>query len=102
MSREDSAESNVAVGVAWFDRDQWKRLKEIAPDRGALDDTFEDWERNARRLMAKITADGHRVEAVPVDIDQLLAWCTLQGIAPDGKARASYVTHLLRTRRRDV
>src|SRR3989304_5628560 len=38
---------NIIVGFAWFDRAQWQRLMEVADDRNKLDDTFEQWERNA-------------------------------------------------------
>ena len=102
MSRDQASHGGVAIGVAWFDRDQWKRLKEVAPDSAKLDDSFEDWERNARNVLARIRAEGHRAEMVPIDVEQLLAWCMLQGLAPDGKARASYVSCLMKVKSGDV
>lgn len=86
----------IVIGVAWFDRAQWTRLKEVAPDRAKLDDTFEDWERNARSALADIVAAGNRAKEVPIDVEKLLAWCTLRGIPPDSAARAQYVADLMR------
>ena len=56
----------IAVGVAWFDREQWRRLCEVAVDRAKLDDTFEEWEANARRALVNPGAAG--VKAEPVSI----------------------------------
>jgi hypothetical protein len=86
----------TVIGVAWFDRAQWTRLTEVVPDRSKLDDTFEEWERNARRALAQIIAEGHRAKEVPIDVEQLLAWCTLRGLSPDSAARAEYVADLMR------
>jgi hypothetical protein len=86
----------IAVGVAWFDRAQWTRLTEVVPDRSKLDDTFEDWERNARNALARITSEGHRAREVSIDVENLLAWCTLRGVPPDSAARAEYVAELMR------
>ena len=86
----------LIVGVAWFDRAQWTRLKEIAPDKSALDDSFEQWERNARSVVAKMKAEGLRVKEVSVDVDQLLAWCMLHGMAPDSNGRANYAAYVVK------
>jgi len=89
--------SEVQIGLAWFDREQWKRLTEVVSDRSTLDDTFEDWERGARDAVAQMRAEGHRVKEVPINVDQLMAWCRLRGVAPDSSSRAEYVADLMRT-----
>ena len=33
---------DAQLGLAWYTREAWKRLREVADDRDALDDTFED------------------------------------------------------------
>ena len=37
------------VGIAWYDSTQWTKLKQIAADTEQLDDTHEEWKRNAER-----------------------------------------------------
>ena len=36
---------NAQIGPAWYAREGWMRPHELAADRDALDNTFEDWER---------------------------------------------------------
>ncbi len=63
------------VGLAWYTRDTWHRLVEVADDREALDDTFEDWERTAVSAIHDIESLGRQIRRVPIDIDALIAWC---------------------------
>ncbi len=53
---------------------------------GALDDSFEDWERGA---LASIG------ELISIDVEALVLWCRHHGRQLDSAARAAYVTHLL-------
>ena len=46
------------LGLAWYGREDWEQLREIADDRDKLDDTYEDWERQALKMI-------HDLEAVP-------------------------------------
>lgn len=85
----------MRIGVAWFDREQWQRLTDLVPDRKELDDTFQQWERGAKKTVQELKRQRELVEKVPIKIDELLAWCTLRGLTPDGKARSEYVIELL-------
>jgi hypothetical protein len=84
------------IGLAWFDREQWQQLTEVVPNRSELDDTYEQWERGAEKALKKVARSGQQIEKVPIRVDELLSWCTLRGLVPDGKARAEFVTELLR------
>ena len=43
---------NAAVaGLAWYRRDQWTRLRELAPDADKLDESYEDWLAGAQKLL---------------------------------------------------
>jgi hypothetical protein len=94
MPRKIEAEP-VHIGIAWFDAEQWRRLTEVVPDRNELDDTFQVWERDAKRALKEFKRQGQLVEKVPIRIDELLAWCTLRGRSPDSRARSEYVSELL-------
>ena len=103
MAHKDTGPGgNLIVGFAWFDRAQWTRLTEVVPDRSTLDDTFEQWERSARTAVARMRDQGLRVEEVSIDIEQLLAWCTLQGLRPDSGSRAKYAAYLVRRKSGEV
>ena len=85
----------LRIGVAWFDRQQWLRLAEVVPDRNELDDTFQQWERSAKKTLEDLEREGQLVEKVPIKIDELLAWCTLRGLRPSSEARSQYVLELM-------
>jgi hypothetical protein len=83
------------LGLAWYTRAGWERLRDLAADGDALDDCFEDWERGALAAIGEFKAAGRDVRKVPIDVEALAVWCAHQGRQLDGAARAAYVTHLL-------
>lgn len=91
-------ERTVVVGVAWFDRKQWKRLTEAVEDRNELDDTYEQWQKSALEAVRMIERQGQEVEMVHVEVESLVSWCTENGLPVNGKSRAAYVTQLMRRR----
>jgi hypothetical protein len=88
--------AGIAVALAWFDREQWHLLREVASDRAKLDDTFEEWESSARRALAYFTSQGVLVEPLEVRIADLVQWCAERNLPVDGAARAEYVSFMLR------
>ena len=70
--RRQRTPNGLVVGVAWFDREQWLQLCEVAADRSKLDDTFEEWEANARRALANLKSLGVNAEPFEVRVAELL------------------------------
>src|SRR5688572_12165554 len=91
-------ERTVVVGVAWFDRKQWKRLTEAVADRAELDDTYEQWQQSALDAERMLESQGQKVERVHVEVESLVSWCREKGLPVNGKSRADYVTQLMRRR----
>jgi hypothetical protein len=88
--------TGLQVGLAWFTQEQWQRLTEVVDDRNELDDTFEQWERNALAALYKLESQGHSVRKVMVDVEVFVTWCRRRGLRVDSAARAEYVTALLK------
>ena len=86
---------DAQLGLAWYSREAWKRLREVADDRDALDDTFEDWERGALAAVRDLESAGGQIRRVPIDVDALVCWCRERHCRIDSAARAEYVTYLL-------
>ena len=97
--RRQRSSSTLAVGVAWFDREQWHQLCEVAVDRSKLDDTFEEWEANARQALADLTSVGVNAEPFEVRVAELLQWCSERKRPIDGASRAEYVSFMLKRKR---
>ena len=88
----------VVIGLAWFDRRQWKRLTKVVEDRKELDDTYEQWQQSALDAVQTIEREGQRVEKVHIEIESLVSWCKEKGLPVNGKSRAEYVTQIMRRR----
>lgn len=84
------------VGVAWFDREEWRKLCGVAVDGAQLDDTFEEWEANARRMLGKLQSQGIRAEPLHVRVAELQQWCAERDLPIDGSARAQFVSFMLK------
>ena len=98
--RRQDREEAMELGLAWYTRESWERLREVADDLDALDESFEAWERQALSTLAKLQAAGHRIRKVPIDIDALVAWCRDRRHRLDSAARAEYVSELLQQQAR--
>ena len=100
--RRQRSPSTTAVGVAWFDREQWRQLCEVAVDRAKLDDTFEEWDANARRALVNLRAARVKAEPFEVRIAELVQWCNERRKSVAGASRAEYVSFMLKRRRGDA
>lgn len=94
--RRPATSSAVIVGIAWFDRQQWVLLHDVAADPAKLDDTFEEWETNARRALADLKSQGVAAEPFDVRVADLVQWCADRNLPIDSAARAEYVSFMLR------
>ena len=86
------------VGIAWFDRKQWRRLTEAVADRNELDDTYEQWQQSALEAVRMIEGRGQKVEMVHIEVESLVFWCKEKGLPVNGESRAEYVVQLVRRR----
>ncbi len=96
--RRQHSPSKLVVGVAWFDREQWHQLCQVAADRSKLDDTLE-WKANARRALANLKSLGVNAERFEVRVADLLQWCVERKLPIDGASRAEYVSFMLKRNR---
>jgi len=89
-------ETNSVTGVAWYRREDWSRLREIASDRTNLDDSYEAWLAGAQKTLPDLAVAGVAARRVSVDIEALVRWCRAEGRPVDSAARAAFVADQLR------
>jgi hypothetical protein len=77
--RHSNEHVEAACGVAWFDPEQWRRLRQLAADPERLEESYEAWVAMAERAIRDLEATGVLIERVPVDTEELVAWCKGQG-----------------------
>lgn len=87
---------DAELGFAWYIREAWERLREIADDREALDESYEDCERKVLGVIRELESVGRQIRKIPIDVDALLAWCREHNRRNDTEARAEYVSQRLR------
>ncbi len=87
--------AETATGAAWYDRQQWDRLKEVAADSDQLEDSYDAWLEAAEEAVRGLEATGMLIERVRIDLEELIAWCNDTGRAIDGAARAEFARRTL-------
>ncbi len=85
-------------GLAWWQPEQWDRLKEISADRDDLEDTYEQWRKYASKTLVNLQAQGQQIKKVSIDLEALIVWCNEKGQPVTGESRAEYVSYVLRKR----
>ena len=86
------------IGVAWYSRDAWARLRQVVPDPDGLEDTYEDWLQMWHEASAKLRQAGIIAERVEVDFEAFGDWCATHGLSLDSAARAQFVSEELQRR----
>src|SRR4030095_12208397 len=86
----------LIMGVSWYRPEQWARLREISEDKATFDTSYEEslveWEKKIQDLEAQ----GMRPIKVEVDVEELLPWCTTQGLPLTPETRTRFMMNTLR------
>ena len=86
------------IALAWYSREQWELLRQVAADWDSMEPTFERWESSAGNAYRMLRQSGYRVETVDVDVADLLQWCKTRNRPVDGEARSDYIEEKLEER----
>jgi hypothetical protein len=89
-------ESRIAVGIAWYRREQWSLLLSLIPDPEVFPRTYDEWLARATVTLRQLSGEGVTARKVDVDVSGLMSWAAEQGRPADGAARAEYANHLLK------
>ena len=83
------------IAFVWLTEAAYPRFLEVIADRERFTDRFEDWRRIAQRRFDDFRARGFDPVKVPVDPDEMLAWCQAKGRAVDSNGRAAFANFKL-------
>ena len=90
--KQDSVETvDGILGVAWYTREQYERLLKFANDRDNLEDTYEEWQATAEKMMVQLSRPGVLPRKVHIDVEELVAWCKAHKRPNDGASRTVFV-----------
>jgi hypothetical protein len=94
--RPAKEELRPTAGVAWYDRDQWERVRGLAADPELLEVSYESWVAMAERSVRELEAAGMIIKRVPVNAVALESWCRARGLPINSSARARFAADELR------
>lgn len=80
-----------ALGMAWYKRENYLRLRAIFEDGHKLHSTYDEWLAAAETGRKHFEAKGFRVIRVDIDPDKFPEWCSAQGHQINSSARTAYV-----------
>lgn len=81
----------IGIKLAYYRKEDWKRFTKIIDDKESLHDTWNEWHNAFLKTKNDLISHGFEVVDIVVDLDELTAYCKLQGIKNDGKARSQFV-----------
>ena len=79
-----------AVGIAWYSRQDYRRILEIMEDANNLPRTFDQWLTRAEATERKFKSSGHIVIRAIIEPEEFAAWCHARGLNVDAKARTKW------------
>ena len=88
--------SAMPIGIAWYHRRDYKRLKKIFTDGQDLPSTFEQWLQLAQEAYDRLKRQGHIVEKAYIDPDTFPAWCATRGLKINANARTTFADEFVR------
>lgn len=84
----------VCISIAWFDAEQWQKLKEIADDADSLDTSYEKWLAGAKKLERQLHEQGMHAHRIMLETDALAKWCAARKRPLNSEARSDYAAAL--------
>ena len=88
MSNPKSFEN---VGVVWYTKDEWGKMKDICIDKERFEETYEDWEAMVARTVAEMKKAGLKAIKVYVTADEFRDWCAHYSYPMDASSRSRFI-----------
>jgi hypothetical protein len=84
------------MGVTWYHPELWDRLREIVEDKENFDKTYEESVLDSENKIKQLEAQGMRPVKVEVDVEEMLTWCSAQGLSVTPETRTKFMMTKLR------
>ena len=77
-------------GIAWFRPDDYEVLLSMFTDRDILHSNYEDWLKEAERVIHQLQVDGQSWRKVYIHPDTFPRWCAERGLEVNADARSEF------------
>ncbi|MEQ9413976.1 MAG: hypothetical protein RIF39_09100 [Cyclobacteriaceae bacterium] len=85
---------NTEVKLAFYRREDWKRLIRSIDDKELMHDNWKDWHQEYRKAKAELIKQGFTVHELTIDIESLNSYCLAHGLKNNSEARSKFVAQL--------
>jgi hypothetical protein len=83
------------VGIVWYTKEEWQKMKEISSDSERFENTFKEWEQMANKSLIDMKASGIVAQKVFIKTDEFIVWCKIHSLSFDASSRSKYITEIL-------
>jgi hypothetical protein len=84
------------VGVGWYTEAEWAAVKSAAADPELFEQSFKEWVFMAEEALSGMRLSGVKLQKVPVNASELLAWCLAHSKINNSASRAEFVSEQVR------
>ncbi len=96
MIKKYRDKKNLVMGVSWYRPEQWELLQEMVEDKKLFDMTYEESVVDSENKIRQLEAQGYRPVKVEVDVEEMLTWCSDQGLSVTPENRTKFMMTKLR------
>jgi hypothetical protein len=79
------------IGLPWYSREDYQRIREMMADRHTLASTYESWLAAAENNESVGREAGLHVNRILIEPEAFARWCAEKNVKPDSAARRDYV-----------
>jgi hypothetical protein len=83
------------VGIVWYTKEEWQKMKEISSDAEILENSFKEWEQMANKSLVDMKASGIFAQKVFIKTDEFIVWCKIHSLPFDASSRSKYITKIM-------
>jgi hypothetical protein len=83
------------LGIGWYRKEQWARLRSVSTDAKELETSYEDWVANAEKALLSLRAEGADAVKVDIDVEELIRWCQSKKMSVNAQSRSQFVAEQL-------
>ena len=89
---------NINVGIVWYTKEEWEKMKSISVDSERLENSFQEWEAMAQKTLVDMKSTGITGEKVFIKAEEFFIWCKIHSVPVDASSRSRYVSEIMSKR----
>ena len=78
------------VGITWYKREDYEKLKSLFVDGRILPESYDDWLQSAEEVVNGFRAQGQAFKKVYIDPNTFPVWCASKGLEINANARSRF------------